>query len=289
MPRTTHRPSAAAPVGDPPSPDTRQAHERSRMTALLSSRRRVSGVNDRRAVQPGHAARPRRAGHRRGRVGDLAAAAPSRPPRRAATQATVHVRLLASPRVPLAVGTVGQVAGQEEPDRLVGEARRGVQVDQQVAAAPARRSASSTSSRRAVIGSVLAVRRRAGRPAAPTGAAAPGAGTAGPARTRPSSSSAHDTDRAEVLARTSRSRLPPPGMVTRSVTTLKIGPRNRSTRSSTASRARGHDVPSLGTTRRPVRLGLGRERPTGSWSASVRDRRRDERREQRVRPGRAGS
>ena len=47
-------------------------------------------------------------------------------------------------------GTVGQPAGQEDPDHLVGAARRRVHVDQQVQR-PATRSASSASSRAAAV------------------------------------------------------------------------------------------------------------------------------------------
>ena len=180
---------------------------------------RASGVPaGRSAAQP--ASRARAAASRpadRGSVGDL----PGEDHRDGLVEVEpghLEVGLLVVALVPVRVRHRGQLAGQEHPDQLVGEARRGVHVDQQVAAG-----------------------RRPGRPPRP----APGAAAA--ARSSPDTSispagSSHmrrptgcrywrtSTTRPCVVegdhrrprrraARRSRLAVPPPGMVTSSVST----------------------------------------------------------------------
>ena len=83
------------------------------------------------------------------RVVQLAARAPRRGPRRASTQRSRHAELLAVAGVPVAVRHVGQVAGQEDPQRLVDPAGRGRSSPCRTSQRPASRSASSCSSRAA--------------------------------------------------------------------------------------------------------------------------------------------
>ena len=113
---------------------------------------------------------------------------------------------------------VGQPAGEEDPDPLVHDPGRRHHVDEHLPAVRPAGPSSSASSRGAAASGVLARRRRAGPPAAPTADAGADAGT-GATRTTRSWSSNATTATARSCRTTSRAATAPPGITTWSTRT----------------------------------------------------------------------